>query len=287
MVIALVEDIKNKKLNLLISDDYGHFDHYYADIVLNRGLHGQERMYRTREPYTKLLLGHQFVSLRAEFMVWKDWPRKVSTLGTNILVTLGGADNSELLTKVVDAITELGETFQTKIILGQASKLKEGECINTVYLINTRNMAALMAWADIGICGGGVTLAEMAFMGLPSISLKTAPNQYSVHKYAGEYGATVFLGTAIEVMADQIALALRALSKDKVKRQEIAVDRNPDAYGFSFADESHNLCVKDEKSILKLAGEKKIKGITSLISEVPLPTIGAVSRQLGLPCISQ
>ena len=108
-----------------------------------------------------------------------------------------------------------------------------------------------------------------------------------MQKYASEYGATVFLGTAAEVTADQIAMALRALSGDKLKRQEIAVDRNPDAYGFSFADESHNLCVKDEKSILKLAGEKKIKAITSLISEVPLPTIGAVSRQLGLPCISQ
>jgi len=213
---------KNKNLNLLISDDYGHSDHYYADIVLNRGLHGRERMYRTREPYTKLLLGHEFVSLRAEFMAWRDWQREISPRGTNILVSLGGADNSRLLTKVVCAITELGETFKTKIILAQASKLKEVKCINIVYLINTKNMAALMGLADIGICGGGVTLAEMAFMGLPNISIKTAPNQYSVQKYASEYGATVFLGTAAEVTADQIAMALRALSGDKLKRQEIS-----------------------------------------------------------------
>ncbi|KJS81126.1 MAG: hypothetical protein JM58_17855 [Peptococcaceae bacterium BICA1-8] len=65
----------------------------------------------------------------------------------------------------------------------------------------------------------------------------------------------------------------------------IAVDKNPDAYGFFFADESHIISVRDEKSILKLAGEKKIKGITSLISEVPLPTIGAVSKQLGFPVL--
>jgi len=224
---------KNKKLNLLISDDYGHSDHYYADIVLNRGLHGQERMYRTREPYTKLLLGHQFVSLRDEFMVWRDWQRKISPRGTNILVSFGGADNSRLLTKVVGAIKELAETFKTKIILGQASKLKEVKCINIDYLINTKNMAALMGWADIGICGGGVTLAEMAFMGLPSISIKTAPNQYSVQKYASEYGATVFLGTAAEVTVDQITLALRALSRDKLKRQQISkAGRNLiDGYG--------------------------------------------------------
>jgi len=224
---------KNKKLKLLLADDNGHSDHYYADIVLNRGLHGHESMYRAREPYTKLLLGHQFVSLRDEFMAWRDWRRMISPIAANILVSFGGADNSRLLTKVVGAITELGETFKTKIILGQASKLKEVKCINIVYLINTKNMAALMAWADIGICGGGVTLAEMAFMGLPNISIKTAPNQYSVQKYAGEYGATVFLGTAAEVTVDQIILALGALSRDELKRQQISkAGRNLiDGYG--------------------------------------------------------
>ncbi|MFZ7103247.1 MAG: ATP-grasp domain-containing protein [Peptococcaceae bacterium] len=67
----------------------------------------------------------------------------------------------------------------------------------------------------------------------------------------------------------------------------ITLDKNPDAYGLSFADESHIISVKDEKVILELAGKKKITGITSLICEAPLPAIGTVSRELGLPCISR
>ncbi|MFZ7103246.1 MAG: UDP-2,4-diacetamido-2,4,6-trideoxy-beta-L-altropyranose hydrolase [Peptococcaceae bacterium] len=213
---------KDGSLKLLIADDSGASDHYYADIVLNRGLHGREEMYKNREPYTKLLLGHRFVSLRDEFMAWRDRPRTIASQVTNILVSFGGADHSRLLTKVVKSLKELGETYQTKIILGRASKREEVKGINIVSLINASNMADLMAWADIGVCGGGVTLAEMAFMGLPSIAVKTAPDQNSVQKYAGSYGITVFLGTAAEVTAGQIAAALGELSGDKLKRQQMS-----------------------------------------------------------------
>ena len=63
--------IKEYGLHLLFIDDNGHADHYYADLVLNQNLHATEKLYRNREPNTKLLLGPKYVLLRQE-LAWRS-----------------------------------------------------------------------------------------------------------------------------------------------------------------------------------------------------------------------
>ncbi|MCA1055308.1 ATP-grasp domain-containing protein [Rossellomorea aquimaris] len=63
----------------------------------------------------------------------------------------------------------------------------------------------------------------------------------------------------------------------------IAVDKNPDAYGFKYANEHHLISTVDHKRILDLATKKKVDAITSMITETPLRSIYEVGKELGLP----
>ena len=51
-------------LKLLVLDDYGHAEHYHADLVLNLNLDAEESLYAHRDPATQLLLGTRYALLR-------------------------------------------------------------------------------------------------------------------------------------------------------------------------------------------------------------------------------
>ncbi len=69
--------IKSAGLRLLFLDDYGHADHYHANLVLNQNLGADAGLYARREPYTRLLLGVRYALLRREFLLYRDWQRAI------------------------------------------------------------------------------------------------------------------------------------------------------------------------------------------------------------------
>src|SRR5262245_44166362 len=70
---------------LLALDDYGHVEHYWADLVLNQNLHAGPELYADRAPHTRLLLGTRFALLRREFWNWQQWKRIVPEVGRKVL----------------------------------------------------------------------------------------------------------------------------------------------------------------------------------------------------------
>jgi UDP-2,4-diacetamido-2,4,6-trideoxy-beta-L-altropyranose hydrolase len=48
--------IKYAGCKVLFFDDFGHCDHYSADLVLNQNLEVNENLYGAREPNTRLVL---------------------------------------------------------------------------------------------------------------------------------------------------------------------------------------------------------------------------------------
>jgi UDP-2,4-diacetamido-2,4,6-trideoxy-beta-L-altropyranose hydrolase len=179
------QTIKNSGLNLLFIDDYGHAEHYYADVVLNQNISAEEEWYQHREPYTQLLLGTRYTLLRREFWQWQGWQRTVPPVAKKVLVTLGGADPDNVTLKVIQSlqIVEV-EELEAVVVVGGSNphyeNLKmavQGSRYPIQLQRNVTNMPELMAWADVAISAGGSTCWELAFMGLPSILLVLAENQ--------------------------------------------------------------------------------------------------------------
>jgi len=186
---AYQKKIKDSGLSLLFIDDYGHADHYYADIVLNQNNYANMSFYKNYEPYTRFLLGTRYVLLRREFLKWSGWHREIPDVARKILVTLGGGDPDNVTLKIVKALKTIEmDGLEVKVVVGGANPhfdlLSETvkDLSNFTLIKNADTMPELMAWADIAISGGGSTCWELAFMGVPSIVVPIAENQELIAK---------------------------------------------------------------------------------------------------------
>lgn len=191
--------IKESGLRLLFIDDNGHADHYYADVVLNQNLHANEDLYKNREPYTKLLLGTDYVLLRRDFWPWRGWKREIPDVARKVLVTLGGSDPDNVTLKVIQALQQI-EQLEIVAVIG-GSNLHYEELLSglegngsTDLKKDVKNMPELFAWADLAISSAGTTAWELAFMGVPSLLVILAENQVKVAVQLESQGIAMNLG---------------------------------------------------------------------------------------------
>ena len=176
--------IKDAGLSLLFIDDYGHADHYYADIVLNQNIYADMSLYKKYEPYTRFLLGAHYVLLRREFLKWSDHDRTIPEVARKILITLGGSDPDNRTRDVIEAVREADvQDREVVVVIGGSTPHYEiiHETIKNLpgfrLVKNADNMPELMFWADVAISAGGSTCWELIFMGLPSMMISIAENQ--------------------------------------------------------------------------------------------------------------
>ena len=226
---AYQRQIKEVGHRLLVIDDMAHLDHYYADIILNQNLHA-ERLNYSCEPYTQLLLGTQYVLLRREFLKWQGWKREIPKVAHKVLVTLGGGDPDNVTLKVIRAINKLKlEDLEVKVVIGPSNphtaSLKEAVDHSpfAIHLLPTgKNMAELMACADVAVSAGGSTCWEMAFMGLPNVVLVLAENQQDIAAGLGTAGVAFNLGWYTEASIAQVANTLGGLLRDGGSRRQMS-----------------------------------------------------------------
>ena len=193
--------IKEMGHRLLVFDDTAHLQHYHSDVILNQNINA-EYLHYSRELFTRLLLGLRYVVLRSEFLGWKGRERMFASSTRRVLVTLGGGDPDNQTLKVIRALRRIGlKDLQVKVVVGAANPYSavlesaSRSCSFPIQLVrDARNMAELMAWADLAVSAGGSTCWEMAFMGLPCVILVLAENQQGIAKGIGEAGSGVNLG---------------------------------------------------------------------------------------------
>lgn len=216
---AYQQAMKQAGLRLLVLDDYGHANHYYADLVLNQNIYTEASLYVNREPYTNLLLGTQYALLRREFWPWRGWRREIEPVAHKVLVTLGGADPDNVTLKVIQALGQPRfEDLEAVVAVGNSNPHWETllAAVKQAKLAirlerNVTNMPELMAWADMAISAGGSTCWELAFMGLPHLILILADNQQKTAMGLDSAKAAINLGDAAILSSVDVANALTEL----------------------------------------------------------------------------
>jgi UDP-2,4-diacetamido-2,4,6-trideoxy-beta-L-altropyranose hydrolase len=225
------KEIKDCGISLLFVDDYGHADHYYADLVLNQNITGHnENLYQSREVYTQLLLGMQYALLRREFWQWRGWQRVINPITRKLLVTFGGSDPDNVTLKVIQALQLINvNDLEVIVVVGGSNPhyemlQKEIATSNISIFLqqNVNNMPELMSWADIAIAAGGSTNWELAFMGLPSLVITLADNQKAIAEYLGKIGLANSLGWYDKITIDELALAINKLLDSYILRKEMS-----------------------------------------------------------------
>jgi UDP-2,4-diacetamido-2,4,6-trideoxy-beta-L-altropyranose hydrolase len=213
---------------LLVIDDVAHLDHYHADVVLNQNINAGDFAYQC-DPDTDLLLGTKYVQLRREFWSWRGWQRETSEVARKILVTLGGSDLNNVTLKVVQALQQVEITgLETVVVVGnnnphesilQAAILKPQLKIRL--LRDVADIPCWMAWADLAVSGAGSTCLELAFMGVPAVTIELADNQSDLASGLQDVGVTQNVGWHSDVSPTQIAEAISGLASSVERRMQM------------------------------------------------------------------
>lgn len=223
--------IKEAGHRLLWIDDYGHADHYYADIVLNQNISADASFYAKREPVTRLLLGTRYCMLRREFRQWQGWQREIPDTAKKILVTLGGGDPDNVTLKIMQALKQVNmPDLEAKIVVGPTNPnlhtLQQEISDNTKLQIitNATNMPELMAWADLAVSAGGSTCWEMALLGLPNMIIFFADNQRPIAEKLHADNVVLSLGWGHKLTIEDIAQSLEKLIRTAPLRKIFSIN---------------------------------------------------------------
>ncbi|MFH2066168.1 MAG: UDP-2,4-diacetamido-2,4,6-trideoxy-beta-L-altropyranose hydrolase [Pseudomonadota bacterium] len=204
-------NLKDRGHRTLCIDDGAHLPFYYSEIVLNQNIHADEHRYQNRSPQTRLLLGSAYILLRNEFLKHPDRMRKFPDQGKRILITMGGSDPHNTTLDVLKWLSKLPiPDLAADVVLGPSNPYfrEIGLFLSQVPFIyrihrNTANMASLMAHADLAISSAGTTSWEMAYMGVPSLLIAIAENQYPVAEKLDSLGAAFYLGRSGEISPER------------------------------------------------------------------------------------
>ena len=185
---------------LMLIDDHGRIP-TPASIVLNQNLHARRALY-TQAKTSMLLLGPRHILLRSEFIRWRQRERAVAPAGKRILITMGGSDSENTTVQALRAVAGIDRRLDIVVVVGEhypygkrLTALARAVPHRVRIIKGTDKMAALMAWADLGISTFGTTSWELAYMGLPTVSLVVEAHQRSFAKVMARHGAVVKLNS--------------------------------------------------------------------------------------------
>lgn len=203
-----------------------------ANAFLNQNLGAEEQPHAAVIPL--LLLGTRYALLRREFASAARTVPDLAAVAHRILVTVGGADPANVTLTIVGALDQLAagrdRAFEAVIVCGAVNPHTDaiasaaagaGLPIRVVRDAGAAEMAALMAWADMAIAGGGTTCWELACMGVPALAITLAGNQRENVERLAAAGAALDVGRADHVSASGVAAALAALSADRPRRAQM------------------------------------------------------------------
>jgi UDP-2,4-diacetamido-2,4,6-trideoxy-beta-L-altropyranose hydrolase len=214
------QQLRSVARRILVIDDLADRAHD-CDILLDPNLHDspESRYAGLVSLHTRVFVGPQYAFLRPEFD--RAVPRIRDAGVRKLLIFFGGSDPSNETLKLVQALRALATRApRAVIVLGpinpRAEEIRRAASgLTGVELIGvTREMAQLMADADLalGTCGGAAW--ERCMLGLPALVVVSAENQRDDARILHSMGAVRNLGDANEATVETWVAAIAAMQGD-------------------------------------------------------------------------
>ena len=164
----------------------------------------------------RTLYGPTYALLRPEFFQLARHKPDRGQPPRRILVFLGGADPVNYTGRVLVVLNGYPE-LEVDVVAGHAHPSRAALAQWTANRLGSRlhsageGFAELLDKVDIAIGAGGTTTWERCCLGLPSLVLGIADNQFAVAEAVGEFGAHFYLGPADKMSDRELAAALDTL----------------------------------------------------------------------------
>lgn len=170
---------------LLVIDDLARAHDCDVLLDVNYFEHAQAR-YHSQVPSTALVLtGPRYALLRTEFAAQRPSIQPRTGPVRRLLVLLGGMDADNLTGQAIEAIDTLPEAagIEVDVVIGASHPARAhlealAAARPRLHLhVQSSEVAALCARADLAIGAGGGATWERCCLGLPTLALCLAPNQ--------------------------------------------------------------------------------------------------------------
>lgn len=159
-----------------------------CDGLLDQTLGRAEADYRQRvPPHCRLLLGPAYALLRPQFAQARAGRRRYTRAARRVLVSLGATDAPNATNRILEMLRTTTMRLELDIVLGSAAPHLAAVRATAASLpmpsrvhTDVKDMATLMAQADLAVGAAGTTSWERCCLGLPSVLLVTADNQRAI-----------------------------------------------------------------------------------------------------------
>lgn len=227
---------------LLVIDDLADRPHH-CDLLLDQNLGRQLHDYAGLVPAPcKVLTGPQYALLRPEFAALRPYSlqRRQQPAFKHLLIAMGGVDLPNATVQVLQALKScaLPQDCCISVVLGQQApwlqqvlELAQNMPWSTQVLVNITDMAQRMANSDLAIGAAGSTSWERCCLGLPTLVVVLADNQWPSARALQAVQAANLIGGVSEI-ATQLPLAVQALTQDlRLIRQSATASAVTDGQG--------------------------------------------------------
>jgi UDP-2,4-diacetamido-2,4,6-trideoxy-beta-L-altropyranose hydrolase len=176
--------------------------------------------------FTQCLIGGQYSLLRPEFAnqaAAMKRQRLAIQSPLRVLITMGGVDPDNASATALSAIDIVAQTLpiETTLVIGSTSshRAELRQMIKSMstpinLVIDSENMAELMADHHLAIGAAGTSAWERCALGLPSLNLILARNQAGVSTWIANTGAALDMGWAKQLQPEMLANEIIHLAKD-------------------------------------------------------------------------
>ena len=187
---------------LMVIDDLADRQHG-CDLLLDQTFGRDLKDYVPRVPIScEILCGTEYALLRPEFSEWRDFSleRRENGQLKHLLINLGGVDKDNITTQILIVLKQCALPAELKItvVMGGTAPWIKDVCQQakdmpwiTDVMVGVDNMAELMAKSDLAIGAAGSTSWERCCLGLPTIMICMAENQYMIAKNLHDLGAAI------------------------------------------------------------------------------------------------
>ncbi len=197
-------------------------------IVINHNL-GAEQLAACYPRSPVRLLGRRYHLLRGEFRRLPAGGAATRAVADRVLVTMGGSDPAGATARVVAAmpgrgvhvVVVVGPDFRGDDDLAAAAAIAFARGHVVEVRRQPADLADLMASCDLAVSAGGGTLAELAYLGRPTVALAIVDDQQA--NVAGHVGLGLVAGGALVDGDDDRGLAgvIAALLADPIRRRDL------------------------------------------------------------------
>ena len=202
-------------------EDLAHFP-FPCQLVVNGDAHAGQLRYQSSSGDTRFLLGPTYTVLRQE--LWEVPARQTRPRVGRILVTLGGADPSNLMPSLLRMLVELSVSLEITAVIGPYFECRDevqavaDSLPSVVRLVEApTSVRPFMEEADLAVSAAGQTLYELARVGCPTVSFSfpMGPDQAIQLEAIAQAGCVLSVGDARQGdVCARIRAALATLFSD-------------------------------------------------------------------------